>query len=842
VRTQFARTDPGPAAKVWQASSLPVSRILRRILWGKLEACPALARRVCRTVLAFVILLRLDGALNGAEIDVSKLPPPAPTRVDFDRDIKPIFQATCFRCHGPERPKSSFRLDNRQDALKGGDNGVAIVPGDSAKSPLIHFVAGLDEDLPMPPKGKGEPLTPAQIGLLRAWIDQGAKWPEGKPASTLSFSISPSVRWVTVSGNEQKFREDWWQKEGFTRGLEHFEFREQVGKDAELVVEGRAMYEEDYRLSLRLSKRDLGFIRAGYSEYRKSFDDSGGYHSAFDPPSYRLGRDLELDLGTAWVDVGLTLPKWPRLTLGYEHRFKDGTKSALQWSAVGTDPDARAIYPSAKQIDETVDIIKFDLSHEIRGVLIEDNFRGEFYKLRSQRESLEFFTGVTAVPDSLTQYRDRTEYFQGANAFRLEKQLRDWLLLSGGYLYTRLDGDAAFALESFFPTDPTAPPFLGDFTDQIVLDRESHIFNGNTRLGPWEGLTFTAGVQNEWTRQRGFGHAMTLGGFPTLLNSDLDKMAVEEDFGLRYTRIPFTVLFADARFQQERVGHFEQNLVEDRRGDANDFLRDTDASNDLKDVRAGFNLSPWTKVNLVSSYRHRIRENDFDHLTDTDQSNPARPPFGVPGNGYPAFILARDTVSDEVEAKLVLHAASWLKTSLKYQLTATEYTTATAPSITAFPRVQQPGGEILDGNYDANSYSLNTTLTPWRRLYLSATFLYSDSRLVSGVNNGTSLVPYAGDVYSVLSSANFALNDATDLHASYSFSRADYAQANEPDGLPLGIVYDRHGLVAGIRRQFKNKVSTNLQYGFFRYREPTAGRGNDYTAHAVFATVNVVLR
>jgi len=205
VRTQFARTDPGPAAKVWQASSLPVSRILRRILWGKLEACPALARRVCRTVLAFVILLRLDGALNGAEIDVSKLPPPAPTRVDFDRDIKPIFQATCFRCHGPERPKSSFRLDNRQDALKGGDNGVAIVPGDSAKSPLIHFVAGLDEDLPMPPKGKGEPLTPAQIGLLRAWIDQGAKWPEGKPASTLSFSISPSVRWVTVSGNEQKF-------------------------------------------------------------------------------------------------------------------------------------------------------------------------------------------------------------------------------------------------------------------------------------------------------------------------------------------------------------------------------------------------------------------------------------------------------------------------------------------------------------------------------------------------------------------------------------------------------------------------------------------------------------
>ena len=205
------------------------------------------------------------------------------------------------------------------------------------------------------------------------------------------------------------------------------------------------------------------------------------------------------------MDLGLTMPHWPRMTLGYEHQFKNGSKSTLQWSAVPADPDAKAIYPAFKEIDETVDIIRFDLSHEVKGLLIEDNFRGEFYRSANQRDSVEFFTAVSAVPDSLTQFRESYDHFQGANAFRLEKQLRDWLMLSGGYLYTRLDGDAGFGMESIFPSDPTAPPFLGDLSEQLVLKRDSHVFNGNTILGPWEGLTLVAGVQNEWTRQQGLG-------------------------------------------------------------------------------------------------------------------------------------------------------------------------------------------------------------------------------------------------------------------------------------------------------------------------------------------------
>jgi Protein of unknown function (DUF1553)/Protein of unknown function (DUF1549)/Planctomycete cytochrome C len=111
--------------------------------------------------------------------DVSQLPPAAPA-YDFDKDIKPLLESTCVRCHGEQRQKSSFRLDTRDWLLKGGEeHDKVILPGHSEKSPLIQLVSGLVEDIPMPPKKEGVKLTAKQIGLLRAWIDAGAKYPPG---------------------------------------------------------------------------------------------------------------------------------------------------------------------------------------------------------------------------------------------------------------------------------------------------------------------------------------------------------------------------------------------------------------------------------------------------------------------------------------------------------------------------------------------------------------------------------------------------------------------------------------------------------------------------------------
>ena len=116
-------------------------------------------------------------AASTGVVDVAKLPPAAARPVDFAKDIRPIFEKSCQFCHGAEKQKGGYRLDSKFAAIKGGETySPAIQPSDSAASPLIHLVAGLVLDSKMP--AKGDPLTPEQIGLLRAWIDQGAAWPE----------------------------------------------------------------------------------------------------------------------------------------------------------------------------------------------------------------------------------------------------------------------------------------------------------------------------------------------------------------------------------------------------------------------------------------------------------------------------------------------------------------------------------------------------------------------------------------------------------------------------------------------------------------------------------------
>lgn len=134
-------------------------------------------RSICQ-VLAGVLLLAAPGAVRADD----SLPPPSKGPVDFTRDIQPILAAHCIACHGPQKQKGGLRLHSAGPALEGGDSGPSFEPGNSEESLLIEKVAGLDEAGVMPPKG--DRLTSEEIGKLRAWIDQGARWPDGLVLAT----------------------------------------------------------------------------------------------------------------------------------------------------------------------------------------------------------------------------------------------------------------------------------------------------------------------------------------------------------------------------------------------------------------------------------------------------------------------------------------------------------------------------------------------------------------------------------------------------------------------------------------------------------------------------------
>ncbi|WP_345738043.1 PSD1 and planctomycete cytochrome C domain-containing protein [Prosthecobacter algae] len=101
--------------------------------------------------------------------------------VDFVADIQPIFEQRCYGCHGGNKQEAAFRLDHKPSALKGGDFGLAIKPGHSADSILVHAIEGRNPKMKMP--RKGDPLSAEEIGKIKAWIDAGAEWPDSASVS-----------------------------------------------------------------------------------------------------------------------------------------------------------------------------------------------------------------------------------------------------------------------------------------------------------------------------------------------------------------------------------------------------------------------------------------------------------------------------------------------------------------------------------------------------------------------------------------------------------------------------------------------------------------------------------
>ena len=139
-----------------------------------------------------------------ARIAVAQIAP----GVDFARDVHPILREQCFGCHGPSQQSRGLRLDRRSMAMPNrvGANRATIIPGNSAASPLFLKLTGKAPGAQMPPTG---PLRAEQIQVIRAWIDQGADWPDalaGEAPPSVSDPQAARIMDALRQGNERLFR------------------------------------------------------------------------------------------------------------------------------------------------------------------------------------------------------------------------------------------------------------------------------------------------------------------------------------------------------------------------------------------------------------------------------------------------------------------------------------------------------------------------------------------------------------------------------------------------------------------------------------------------------------
>jgi hypothetical protein len=788
-------------------------------------------------MLGFLPLV-LAGLAAGAEVDTNKIPAAAAVKVNFDRDIRPILQQSCLRCHGPEKPKSHFRLTDREAALKGGDdNQDDIIPGDSAHSKLIYYVSGAVEDMQMPPSGKAEPLTPAQIGLLRAWIDQGAVWTTTNQYPQSAFSMTPALGWIGLNGSQSEFQAIEGTKPGFGGGLQDIFMEQQDAPDKKFTVQGHFLAPDaDLGLKIDYTKTDSGFVRSGFDMWRKYYDDRGGFVPLTNSFSLH-NNNLYLDNGRAWIDFGLTLPNRPQVVLGYEYQFKQGDESTLQWGAVQVGANTPHITPASKHIDENTSIIKLNVSYEPGGWKLEDNARVEFYSLQTSRTNGWPLSPAwpTYPPTTIAAVAEGDRHTQGMNTLSVNKQLTDWMSVSSGYYYSQLDGSASVQQNTL---DSTGGFVVGNqwSANDVSLKRQSQVVSVGSLLGPWAGLTCSAGVQGEWSHQESSGLETLLAGVPPPGPTDpfglsstnneigrIDLASARESLVVRYTTIPRTVVFAEARLQQENLQRYSQGFIQAFYVGSGLFTNNSDGNIFSQEYRAGFNTSPWQRFSFGADYKYNIEQTDYSGQNS------------IVG-AYPGFIEWRETEGNQVNARLVYRPTVWLRTSFNFQWQETDFRSApfTIPGFTS--------GEIEGGQQEAHIYSFNTIITPARRVYLTATLSYSDSRIdtpFDGATSGQILVPWQGQIYSALASATYLLNTNTDVHLAGVFSQSDFAQNNQATGLPAGINYQHYGLQVGVTRRFAKNLVANLAYSFYQYREPTSGNYNNYIAQGVLGSLTI---
>jgi hypothetical protein len=648
------------------------------------------------------------------------------------------------------------------------------------------------------------------LGLILSTTTNHAQ--EGNQQSEPFNIIASSIHYGGIEGDEEKFSEDQGIQEGWSVGLDKFILQRIYENDVSLYLEGRAIVpEEDIKLRLELTKADVGFIHAGYTEYRNYFDGTGGFFKPFSASSFDLNNDMHLDIGNLSIDMALILPTWPKLKISYEHHIKEGKKSLIEWGRVTEGGTIRNIFPAFKEIDEETDMFMLEINHGIGKVQVGNQFRYEHYSSGTTRSDEEQDLDTDTAETTTVSEGHSHDAF--SNTFHMYSHVNEKLYWSLGYLFTTLQGDEAFRMI----TDPFGPePFDKNWlTRSAESDQDSHVINVNALFGPFRDLTFYAGLQAEMTETEGNTDGVLTETLPVVgtvspeavIISRTDKESLEETAGARYTGIPYTTFYAEGKWSQQNIDLFERELEDS----VLNFERSTDTGVERQRYTLGFNTSPIPKAMFSARYRRRCHNNDYNHLLDTEP-------------GYSAFISAQDVTTDRIIARLSLRPLSRVQISLQYQLITTDIDTDSETTHSS---------SIQSGDYNADIYSVSTTVTPLSRLYFTGFFSHQDVRGTAFNNDVSSVTAYEGDIYMILLSGGYAIDDKTDLKAEYLYLRSDNFNDNSTDSLPLGLDNQRHGLSVSLSRRIAENIYAQLRYGYYSYNEESNGSVDDYKAHLV---------
>ena len=720
------------------------------------------------------------------------------------------------------------------------------------------------------------------VSSLRAGDNKAAVTENGttktEEESTATNWIELTIGGLNIAGDEAQFKQEHHASGDLFGGISDLHYEKSMDKGT-LTIDGHGLLEmHDYDVTVSFTQNNVGYVRAGYTEFRTWYDGNGGYFPGtglWIPPVH---PEDHLDRGEAWIELGLRIPKWPEITFHYSHIFREGRKDSTIWgdstlTFLPTNP-SRKLAPAFRDIDETRDVFTLDISHTIGNTNLNAGMRYEHSDVDNR---LQLERGAGQLPPLvnppgaqrfITQ-RDQNDADILNGHFSFETQPNDQLWFTGAYSYTTLNSDISGTriIGTDYDSMYGDPILTLQSNDHGTLNlagmshSHEHIGNLNLMWLPIKNLKAIVGFRythenkdtsatfldtNTTGNTAPFSPTNPQGGFHRLpvptprvgdSSDEFDNLA--ETFELRYTGLDHWVFYARGDWTEEWGNIHEHEIA----GPTDQGMENKDTELFYQKYIFGINWYPLAELNLAAQYYYKNADYENDFFSEL-----ATPP--VPNAERNQRLIHQEWDTDNVNVRLtwrpkVPQAAGTVTLVARYDYVRTDINSQWAISPTAMP-----GGlsntfldEVRSGIITQHIFTGSFTWNPTARLFFQGSFSYvrdktdTPSDIIFTGNTMPSIVDSQNDYWTASASMGFALDPKTDFHADYSYYRADNYEGTSIVGMPYGMGATQHTVGASISREIMRNVRVKLQYGYFHYRDETSGGHNNYDAHAVFSSL-----
>jgi hypothetical protein len=687
------------------------------------------------------------------------------------------------------------------------------------------------------------PATPrAAIVLTAAWAGL-IVGPGALRAADAQYDnyIDVAAGGSDISGDKAAFQKLTHQDKNGLGGLSGFYFGKDLSKDTTLTFTGHALAgNNDLKLDLKLVRTDVAYLDVGYSTYRVWYDGSGGFLPNNGLFVNLYDDDMHIDRSDLWVELGLTPPEKVNFNFRYDYLERDGLKDSTSWGDLTAGTlGARAIVPTFLRINEKRQVFNAKAFQETEQTSWEVSGRYETTKQDNSREMRR------APGQSADRYITQTDVAD-SDMFMLhgsvETKIGETLTMSTGMAHydldTNISGSRIYGSDSY---DPVFSPTYArrQYHDEgfYGLEGQAHmsqtLANLNLMYTPSEVWTVVPSLLAEKTNWSGKDeYVETAVGGPPALAMGLEDLAgdssrsfrtLTEQIEARYVGFKNIVLNTTLEANQG-YGMLDEDMAEAETGELT-LYRTTNYRREGQKYTFTGHYYARPGLSFTAQYYWKGKQNAFNNTADSVSAAPSS------GDRYPGYITHQDFETNDANVRVTWTPMGSVRTVSRYDYQETKI------------RTQVQGLAFIDsGKVKSHIFSETLTWNPVDRWYVQASgnIVYdrteTPAQSIAGAVSGA-VLRSDNDYVSGDFMTGYALDDKTDVTATYSYYKADNYVNNAAFSVPYGAgqTYQTVGL------QWFRRVSPQLnyliKYAYGDNADELSGGQNNFRAHAVYAKV-----